>query len=171
LINYINPVYNPASGPFVKRSADMITDVIIHHTDGPSDQTPLQIDAFERSRGDIYMPYGRLIGPDGKAYTGRPDLVESAASYGRNPVSIAVCVIGDFQDAEPTDAAWTTLCEVVLDLHKRYLSIVRTYGHRDIEDMFYSSDPNKAADFGTLCPGNRLEARLPELRDYVQRYK
>jgi hypothetical protein len=167
---FVEPAYPPPTGDFTPRPASAITDAIIHHTDGPQSQTPLEIDAFERSRGDIAMPYTWLIGPDGTIYTGRPPLVESAASYGRNEQSVAICVIGAFQEGTPeyngppTDAALDQLLELLVWVHRQYPTIERTIAHRDIAPMFY---PDDQGDYSTACCGSVLYALLPDIKAKV----
>jgi hypothetical protein len=167
---FVDPAYPPATGAFTPREASAITDFIVHHSDGPQSQTPLEIDAFERNGGDIYMPYTWLIGPDGTIYTGRPALVESAASYGRNEQSVAVCIIGAFQEGTPeyngppTDAALDQLLELCVFAHRQFPSIERTIAHRDIAPLFY---PNDEGDYATACCGSVLYAMLPDIRAKV----
>lgn len=158
------PNYPKPTEDFIPRPPTAITDIVIHHTAGPADQTPLEIDAFERGRGDIYMPYNYLIGPDGQVYSGRPDLCEGAATYGRNWESLTVCVIGSFMHQPPTDAAIEALTEVVVKLHRVYPSVVRTIGHRDAGQL---ARPPYYDD----CPGDALYNLIPDIKACVPERK
>ena len=167
---FVDPGYPAPTGPFTQRTLASITDFIVHHSAGPTNQTPLEIDAFERSEGDIFMPYTWLIGPDGTIYTGRPADVVSAATYGRNAQSVAVCLIGNFQEGDPgftgppSDAQLDQLLELCVFAHRTYPSIERTLAHRDVAPMFY---PNDEADYATACCGSVLYADLPGIKAKV----
>jgi hypothetical protein len=170
--DFVIPGYPPPTEAFTMRDASSITDLVCHHTAGPKNQTPLEIDAFERGRADdpdIYTPYTYLINDAGTVYTGRPPLAVSAASWGRNRESIAICLIGNFQrddkgyNGPPSDAALTALYDLVLLVHKQYPSIVRTYPHGDIEKMFFPGD----SDYGTECAGDELNESIPGIKARV----
>lgn len=161
--------YPPPLNVLTPRTPADITDIIVHHTDGPKDQTPLEIDAEERPRGYSMMPYGYLIADDGVIFKGRPDLVRSAASFGRNPQSIAVCLIGAFEkntleyNGPPSQAAVKSLITLGAWLHKAY-PIVRTIGHCEIAPLFY---PDDEGDYSTACPGDVLFAMLPSIKEAI----
>ena len=161
--------YPSATQPFTPRTVADVTDFVVHHTAGPVTQTPLQIDAFERSRGDIFMPYTWLIDNGGTIYAGRPALAMSAATYGRNMNSVAVCLIGNFQSndagftGDPTAQQVAALTDLCIWAHRNYAAITRTYAHGDVAALFYNNDSNYATD----CCGDRLRALLPALRQSV----
>jgi hypothetical protein len=167
--DFVIPGYPPPTEAFTMREASSIVDCVVHHTAGPKNQTPLEIDAFERTRDDIYTPYTYLIDDAGTVYTGRPPLAVSAASYGRNEESIAICLIGNFQrddrgyNGPPSDAALTALYDLVLLVHKQYPSITRTYPHGAIEKMFFPGD----SDYGTECAGDQLNESIPGIKSRV----
>jgi hypothetical protein len=165
-MNIIQPAYSPPTSPFTPRDVSKIVDFVVHHSAGPLGQTIAQIDAFERSRTppDIFMPYTWLIrlndgGGAASIYSGRPVDVESAATYGDNMTSVAVCMIGDFQsdDAGYTGPPPQPMIDALIALRVYAQAIIpslsRTIGHRDI-------DPD-------ACPGDRLYALLPEIRTKV----
>ncbi len=172
-MNIIQPNYPPPNNPLTPRSASDITDLVIHHSDGPVDQTPLEIDTEERNTTTqtpySMIPYEYLIDSKGNVYKGRPDLFESGASFGRNPMSVAVCCIGGFQEGDgytgpPSDAMLNSLLELCIYLHRLYPTIERTYAHRDIAPMFY---PNDEGDYSTACCGNVLYEHLPDLKSKI----
>jgi hypothetical protein len=161
-VNIVVPGYPPPTDAFTMREASSVSDLVLHHTAGPKEQTPLEIDAFERTRGDIAMPYNYLIDDSGTVYTGRPPLAVSAASYGRNKQSIAICLIGNFQrddpgfNGPPSAAALTALYDLVLLVHRQYPSIMRTYPHGAISEIFFGGD----SDYATECAGDQLDEEL-----------
>ena len=157
----LDPDYPPPLGDFSLRNPGTITDLIYHHSDGPLNQTPIDIDTFERTRkdGDIYIPYTYLVDYKGNIYAGRPPLAVSAASYGRNSESVAVCAIGAFHSSTdnyngpPTTAQLDGLFEIGLYLHRKFPSIARTICHGDIAPMFY---PDDQENYSTACCGDTL---------------
>jgi hypothetical protein len=158
----VNPGYPAPMSDFTPRNTNTITDAIVHHTAGPKNQTPLEIDAFERNNGDVFMPYTYLIDNAGVIYSGRPADVVSAASFGRNQQSIAICLIGNFQahdagyNGPPSAAALISLYDLLLWLHRQYPSIIRTYPHGSIAAMFFGGD----SDYATECAGDELSAKV-----------
>jgi hypothetical protein len=158
------PGYPPPTEAYTMRDASSIVDCVVHHTAGPKNQTPL-----ERTRGDIAMPYNYLIDDAGTVYTGRPTLAVSAASYGRNQESVAICLIGNFQrddpgfNGPPSHAALTALYDLVLLVHRQYPSITRTYPHGAISDMFFGGD----SDYATECAGDQLGESIPGIKSRV----
>lgn len=161
--------YPPPTHPFSMRDGSNITDFVVHHSAGPLTQTPPQIDAFERTNGDIYMPYTWLIDTAGKVYAGRPPLAISAATFGRNVESVACCMIGNFQDdasgfhGPPSAAQLGALTDLCIWAHRQFPSISRTYAHGDVAGLFYNGD----SFYATACCGNVLRALLPALRTRV----
>ena len=158
----VNPHYAPPTESLIPRSASSVTDLVVHHSASPKDQTVLEIDAFERANGDAMMPYTYLIDDAGVIYSGRPALTVSAASFGRNRESIAVCLIGNFQRSDsgfngpPSQAALTSLYDLILWLHLQFPSINRTYPHGCIADLFFDGDPG----YATECAGDQLDEKL-----------
>jgi hypothetical protein len=50
-MNIVHPAYPPPAFAMTPRLLSVISDFILHHSDGPSDQTPLEIDAEHRAEG------------------------------------------------------------------------------------------------------------------------
>lgn len=164
-----NVAYPPPASEMTPRSPASITDLIVHHSDGPATQTPLQIDAEHRAEGWAMIGYNYVIGPEGIVYKGRPDSVVPAAAYGDNAASVDVCLLGDFQPGTPGYSGpvpaiqLTALKELALWLHRQYPTIVRTIGHRDVAAMH----PDNPGAYSTACPGDTLYAALGAVREYV----
>jgi hypothetical protein len=162
--------YPAPAGDMAPRSFSDITDLIIHHSDGSPNQSPLDIDQEHRAEGWDMIGYNYVIAGNGTIYKGRPDQYEPSAAYGRNMQSVNVCLLGDFQTGTPgaqslvPDAQLTALKQLALLLHQKFPTIERTIGHGDVATLFYPGDPG---DYSTACPGNVLESHLPELRAYV----
>jgi N-acetylmuramoyl-L-alanine amidase len=161
----LHPIYAPHV-PLTERSLSLVTDFIVHHSDGPLTQGPLDIDREHRYEGWIMIGYHYLITPDGKVYEGRPIAAIPAAAYGRNLQSVDVCLVGDFQPGtplftHPTDVQVASLKELRQYVQQLVPTIERTIGHRDVAPDFY---PQDEGNYATACPGDALEALLPEIR-------
>lgn len=141
-----------------------ITDIIIHHSAGSPNQSVLNIDREHRARGMAMIGYNYLVMCDGTVCMGRPVQYIPAAAYGRNSESINVCVLGNFEEADPgytgppTKEQVASLEALLTLLHHQYPSVVRTIGHRDVATLFY---PASCADYSTVCPGSKLYSALP----------
>lgn len=170
ILDIKQPAYPAPAFAMTSRSLADISDLIIHHSDGPSDQDPLAIDQEHRNEGWSMIGYDYIIAGNGTIYKGRPDDVVPSAAYGRNAQSVDVCLLGDFQPNTPgfASAVPAAQLQAVKDLsvylHQRYPSIARTIGHRDVAKLFY---PNNTGDYATSCPGDVLEAQLPAIKEYV----
>jgi len=164
-VNYPEP-----QSQMTLRLIGQITDLIIHHSDGPTMQSPLDIDAEHRVRGMCMIGYNYIINGEGQVYAGRPLIYVPSAAYGRNPESVNVCVLGDFQSDDPgytgvpTGAQIDALMALSIQLHHQYSTIVRTIGHCDVATMFY---PNDTADYSTACPGDKLYLLLPTIKSAI----
>ena len=166
-INIQQPAYPPPNGSPAYRDPSQITSFIIHHEDGPWDETPLQVDAQHRAQGWCMIGYTWVIGKDGTIYQGRPMKMVPAAAEDMNTASVDVSLTGDFQPGtegycgSPTPAQLQSLKELCLWAHQQIPSIAQTIGHRDVATIMH--DPSVA----TACPGETLYGLIPEVRDYV----
>lgn len=93
--------------------------------------------------GDI--GYHFVIDPYGRVIEGRDLTYQGAHAKGDNNVkNVGICLIGNFDEEKPTEAALAALRRLLDDLRAKY-SIARNmvYGHRDLRS--------------TRCPGENLE--------------
>jgi hypothetical protein len=164
------PAYPPAGVNYASRPISEITDFVIHHSAGPTHQSPGDICAEHMARGMATIAYNWVIAKDGTIYQGRPISWASSANYGRNPESVAVCLIGNFQSDDPgytgppDPRQIKSLNDLALSVHIHLSGISRTYGHRDVESIFY---PGQSEAYGTVCPGDQLYALIPVVKLYV----
>jgi hypothetical protein len=163
--------YPPPQTEMTPRQLSSITDLIVHHSDGPTTQTAIDIDTEHREeRGWAMIAYNYVIDQAGAIYAGRPDNYVPAATYGRNPESVNIVLIGDFQidDAgytgQPPAVQVAALQDLALYLHVKYSSIARTIGHRDVAPMFYPDDED---NYSTDCPGSELYKQLLAIKKYI----
>ena len=100
--------------------------------------------------------YHFVIGPDGSVWAGRDPGVEGAHCGGTPPVgvkrvfgnkgSVGICVIGNFDTEQPTQAAINALLTLITWLQKRYNILTNMlYGHCEA----WSVAPK-------ICPGVNL---------------
>ncbi len=148
-----------------------VTHLFVHHQAGTANppyaavvQGIWQFHVYTRGWCDI--GYNWVIAPDGTLFEGRAggNNVVGAHVTGLNTGSMGVCLLGDYQSEQPTPAALETLgrllawkcCDSSIDpvgasVHQGSgLTVQHISGHRDAGS--------------TLCPGDNLYARLPNLR-------
>jgi N-acetylmuramoyl-L-alanine amidase len=147
-----------AKPALMDRTAGTYSRITIHHS---ADNDPVELDGsrartFEAARdiqrahmngkethyGDI--GYHFLIDPYGRVLEGRDLTYQGAHAKGENNVrNVGICLIGNFDQEKPTEAALTALRRLVDDLRSRYgIERSRVYGHRDLRT--------------TRCPGEHL---------------
>lgn len=116
-------------------------DLWVHHTTGPSDQTPREIQAFHMgpSRGWNDIGYGYLIDQMGNVYEGRGEAL-AAHSPGKNHEP-SVALIGDYSQMPPTDAQHRAVWVLMEHLEAGDLR-----GHRE--------------NTATSCPGDAAMTKI-----------
>ncbi len=161
--------------PSYSRSFSDVKHMIIHHSAGSNtvtDYTQVVRDIYiyhTQSNDWSDIGYNYLIAQNGDLYAGRDpaagaqDNVIGAHFCGANSTTMGVCLLGNYQEAEATDATWSTLERVAaFKLNKESLDpqsyaahslgiVGAIAGHRD--------------GCSTLCPGENVYKRLEALRD------
>jgi N-acetyl-anhydromuramyl-L-alanine amidase AmpD len=150
------------------------TMVIVHHTAGANSTDFSQAHAFALARAiqDYHMDHNGWI-DSGQQFTisrggfvmegrhrslevlgGGTRHVRGAHCSGQNDVAVGIENEGTYITASPTTALWNSLVNMVAYICQQYsITPARIYGHRDFNN--------------TECPGDRLYAMLPQLRDQV----
>jgi hypothetical protein len=108
---------------------------------------------FTVSRGGF-----RLEGRHGSldALRGRTTMIQGAHCPGQNTNAIGIENEGTYTSVEPPEAQWASLVTFCAHICRQYgIPVEEIMGHRD----FYNTE----------CPGDRLYAKLPQLRDEVAR--
>ena len=164
------------SGPV---SPTTVTHHIVHHSAGSnssSDWPAVVRSIWEyhvNTNGWSDIGYNWLVDPNGVIYQGRGwidgnDEVQGAHFCGTNSNTMGVCVMGNFEQKTPTsDAqdsieellAWKSDANNINPISREYhassgLNLFTVSGHRDGRN--------------TLCPGENLYLRLPEIRENVK---
>ncbi|HEY0641370.1 MAG TPA: N-acetylmuramoyl-L-alanine amidase [Pseudonocardiaceae bacterium] len=150
------------------------TMVIVHHTAGGNTTNYSQSWAFQLSRGiqnyhmdsNGWVDAGQqfTISRGGYIMEGRYRSIEALTSGTKHVVgahvanynssAIGIENEGTYITASPTTALWNSLVNTVAYMCQQYaISPSRIFGHRDYNN--------------TQCPGDRLYAMLPQLRDEV----
>src|SRR5918992_2005798 len=74
---------------------DRRTEFVVHHSDGPTTQTPRSIQGFHMDgRGWVDIAYNFLVDRLGRIFEGRGWLTVGAHAEGHNISGLGVCFIG-----------------------------------------------------------------------------
>jgi hypothetical protein len=140
------------------------TAIVVHHSVSPRDTTTLaEINAWHKEKGltDAYgnCGYHFFIPANGDLMMGRPIDDWGCQVKNWNDRSVGVCLAGNFNQEQPTEAQINTLVECLVKACRKYnLKYWNIYGHRDIKWLFFFNTTQ------TACPGDNLYARLKEIR-------
>jgi len=129
--------------------------LIVHHSAGNQKATVESIHAYNRdSRGWAGIGYHYIIYPDGSIHRGRPESMRGSHAGNANDWALGVCVVGDYTNTPPSDAALHALTRLLAWLAVRHdwaWSSARTLsGHRDW--------------MSTACPGAAFYPLLSQVR-------
>ena len=132
--------------------------VWIHHT-GTEQHGGAAVREIQRyhqvTKGWKDIAYNFLIDDDGTIYEGRGAGIAGGATAGDNSRSHAICLMGNFETRQPTQASFRTLVDLARHGQRVGWWVPTCGGHRD------------APGASTACPGRHLYARLPELRKEI----
>jgi hypothetical protein len=129
------------------------------------------------NRGQVYEGrIGRDADPAGRP--GREVVSENVVAghaFGYNYGSVGIALLGNFMETEPSDPALQTLEEALafeasrhgIDPTERISFLRLRTGGNDLWRDDLASVPGHRDCVQTECPGDRLYARLPEIRDHV----
>ncbi|CAI9741613.1 peptidoglycan-recognition protein SC2-like [Octopus vulgaris] len=130
---------------------------VVHHSETESCSTTASCDKLVKSIQNYHMDnkgwediaYNFLIGGNGEVYEGRGWSVEGTHTIGYNSKSIGICLLGNFENEEPTTEAMESLKKMIkCSLNKGQIS--RNYilaGHKDLQSM-------------RKCPGTTLYNKI-----------
>jgi N-acetylmuramoyl-L-alanine amidase len=136
---------------------------VIHHAASAGDISAADIHQEHQALGWAGCGYHYVIRYSGAIERGRPRDTVGAHAYGVNECSVGVVLAGNFMAAEPTAEQMNSLAILLADLCDIYgLKPVNIIGHREVADLVH--DPTDATD----CPGDRLYAKMDEIKQKVQ---
>ncbi len=157
------------------------THIIVHHSGGNNTSSDYAAvvasywDYHVNTRGWDDIGYNWLIDPNGVIYEGRGDGVRGAHFSCMNSNTTGICVVGNYEDVEPSAAALTSLQSLIAwescdkgflpntqSLHvNSELNLYHVSGHRDGN----SSPSASSCASGTVCPGENLYIKLENIRE------
>jgi hypothetical protein len=148
-----NAVTNPDGWLVYDQLLETILDrLIIHHSALPLTDGPREIQRLHmEEKGFADIGYHFLVNEKGQLFEGRSLKVRGAHTFGANYSSVGVCLIGNFEEIQPSPAQLDTLKSLVTGLVATYPRIDHMAGHKDFNPGV------------TLCPGANLYALLPDL--------
>ena len=133
--------------------------IVIHHAVTDQDIRDLSgdcgymrmIQGWHFNNGWIDIGYNYIITASGRIFEGRGLLAVGAHATGHNSWGVGICLQGNFEAQQPTQAQWENLKQLVNYIcGEASISKSEIYGHRDFDS--------------TACPGQNLYSRLAELR-------
>ncbi len=147
-----------------------VSHLIVHHSAGTNIANDWA--AIVRAIWDLHVNgngwsdigYNYLIDPEGVIYTGRGNDVLGAHFCARNSNTMGVCMIGNFQQAGPKEAALSSLVQLLTwKSHDRNLDPLGSALHASsgLNLMNISGHRDGCA---TACPGDQLYPLLTDLR-------
>ncbi len=161
--------------PAFDRVANSVRHLVVHHTAGSNSNTN-----YTQVVRDIYLfhtqvngwsdiGYNFLVAQDGTIFEGRDpgsDLTEyevlGAHFCAKNSGTLGVAMLGNFETAQPTTAAVSSLSQVLASAADRFdLNVLGSAQHRGQELNHIAGHRDGCA---TLCPGEHLYAQLADLR-------
>lgn len=140
-----------------RRRLEQIREVIIHHTAGPVSQTPEDIARYHSGPNHICdqgcpgIAYHFMIDRAAKVYQVNDLETISFHVSGQNTVAVGICLIGNYDELEPTDQQLTAVVRLIRYLNRKLGKELSIAGHRDYA--------NKS------CPG--LHVDVDAIRDKV----
>lgn len=151
----------PTSGAFSRRHPDQVNALAIHHTGGPTNQTPRALATDHvQNKGWAGIGYHFLLPFAGNdhgpiLYVG--DVDEARANVlAFNHQVIGIAIIGDF------DTGYQPRRHQLRRLQRLCLALWRLWGRQ------LPLRPHSAY-LPTACPGSRLTWRLPEIEERARR--
>ena len=169
--------------PSYTRRATQVEHVIVHHA-----ATSNNLTNYENVVRNIYLlhtevngwsdiGYNYLIAQDGTIFAGRSmgnqsvstDNIQGAHFCGKNSGTMGICLLGNYETAFPTDTAVASLVKLTgWKIFKENLDPLGESPHAG--DGALASIAGHRNGCATLCPGEHLYERLPEIRLSVQNY-
>lgn len=140
----------------MKLPREAIQYITVHQTATPRATTTFEtIKKYHMNLGWGNIAYHYFIERDGRLRKGRNERTAGThtRASGMNFKSLGVCVAGNFNEEEPTEAQLKSLTQILKSLAAKYnLPKERILGHREVEGAV------------TECPGDNLLKWIEEYR-------
>lgn len=130
--------------PLINRKATK--RIVLHHSASALNTTYQDIQQWHLNKGWAGLGYHYVIYPDGNIYRGRPEQAVGAHAYQdekheANSDGMGICLIGNFETGQPTEAQMNGVVCLINDIRSRYPAIP-VLGHKDV--------------MATSCPGKNF---------------
>lgn len=128
-----------------QRNLNAVTDITVHHTLGPPTQSPEDIARFHvNQRGWCGNAYHIMIYPDGSKYQVNELSDISWHNGSNNGAAVGIVMVGNFDEAPPTDKQLDALVSEINRLKRNELPNVKyVVGHKEVT--------------ATGCPGDFVD--------------
>lgn len=122
--------------------------IVVHHN-GVAGRTIEDIRRTHLAKGWNGVGYHKVIHEDGLVHAGRSERKPGAHAKGANDLSLAVCLIGNFNAAPPPSHMLRALDSVCRGwMHAYGIPADHVIGHREVPDRIPVAEPTTK-----LCPG------------------
>lgn len=138
-----------------------VKGVVLHHTAGVNkdkeageSRMRMTQKYHQEVRGYCDLGYHFLVGQDGRIFEGRPMPFLGAHAGGANTNNIGISLMGNYEEAEPTQKQLDAVAKVMKGLKSKYaISLTRANfkGHREVGTT------------KTVCPGKNLFNKMDKL--------
>lgn len=149
------------------------THLIVHHSAGTNVANDWA--AIVRSIWNFHVNingwsdigYNWLVDPNGVVYEGRGDGIQGAHFCGKNSGTTGICVLGDFTNVEPTEAAKNELIELLSWKSCDQELDPRGIAFHASSQMLLNNISGHRDGCNTSCPGDLFYPLLPNIRQGV----
>lgn len=147
--NITNQLPKHPGRKYQTRSLSQIVRVVIHHTAGPVTQTPEDIARYHTGPNHICdegcpgIAYHYMIDRNAAVYQVNSLETVSYHVSGQNTASVGICLIGNYDQIEPTEAQMNAVIRVIRSINRKLGRNLEIAGHRDFA--------NKS------CPGDHVD--------------
>lgn len=150
--------------------------LIIHHSAGNNTANDWAAvvraiwDFHVNSNGWSDIGYNFLVDPNGVLYVGRGDGILGAHFCGTNSKTLGFCMIGNYTDMPPTDAAKAALVSLLAEkaCNENIDPVGLTF--HGSSGMVLNNISGHRDGCATACPGDAFYPQLPEIRTQVVEY-
>lgn len=165
--------------PSYTRSYTDAAHLIVHHAAGSNN-----ISNYKQAVRNIYIlhteengwadiGYNYLVDPNGVIYAGRDpaigaqDRVMGAHFCGRNSGTMGICLVGNYETAEPSVKMLESLVSILSwKAFKEELNVMESSSHPLNSNLGVIAGHRDGCN--TLCPGENVYKRLPTIRESVE---
>lgn len=144
---------------YATRRLDQIGIIIIHHTAGPTTQTPKDIATYHTKPGNHIcsdgcagVGYHYMIDRAGQGYQVNSLHTVSYHVAGHNTTAVGICFIGNYDNILPTEKQLQTCKDIIRMINREVGKELPIMGHRDFADK--------------NCPGAHVDVNAISERAY-----